>query len=137
MFLLLVLSLQTPLEYLEPILREDIQKVNLFVFGYICICSSLVLYCIIQHFDRCLFLQIWDAVPKPQTLKNTPLSEFFNVRVFYFIFSRFSFCHWFIFYRHFSFCLIKVYWHFLLLTWRWRLLLCLAMKKKKSNLKSR
>lgn len=41
---------KTPLEYLEPILREDIQK-------------------------------IWDAVPKPQTLKNTPLSEFFNVEV--------------------------------------------------------
>lgn len=41
---------KTPLEYLEPILREDIQK-------------------------------IWDAVPKPQTLKNSPLNEFFNVEV--------------------------------------------------------
>ncbi|KAH7569561.1 hypothetical protein JRO89_XS06G0186500 [Xanthoceras sorbifolium] len=41
---------KTPLDYLEPILREDIQK-------------------------------IWDAVPKPQAHKNTPLSEFFNVEV--------------------------------------------------------
>ncbi|KAF5736246.1 protein ROOT HAIR DEFECTIVE 3 2 [Tripterygium wilfordii] len=39
---------KTPLEYLEPILREDIQK-------------------------------IWDAVPKPELHKNTPLREFFNV----------------------------------------------------------
>ncbi|KAJ0081002.1 hypothetical protein Patl1_11822 [Pistacia atlantica] len=41
---------KTPLEYLEPILREDIQK-------------------------------IWDAVPKPEAHKSTPLSEFFNVEV--------------------------------------------------------
>ncbi|KAK7251958.1 hypothetical protein RIF29_35589 [Crotalaria pallida] len=41
---------KTPLEHLEPILREDIQK-------------------------------IWDAVPKPQAHKHTPLSEFFNVEV--------------------------------------------------------
>ncbi|KAK3157989.1 hypothetical protein QOZ80_2AG0131350 [Eleusine coracana subsp. coracana] len=41
---------KTPLENLEPILREDIQK-------------------------------IWDAVPKPQAHKETPLSEFFNVEV--------------------------------------------------------
>ncbi|XP_038722199.1 protein ROOT HAIR DEFECTIVE 3 homolog 2-like [Tripterygium wilfordii] len=41
---------KTPLEYLEPILREDIQK-------------------------------IWDAVPKPELHKNTPLREFFNVEV--------------------------------------------------------
>ncbi|KAJ1420932.1 RHD3/Sey1 [Sesbania bispinosa] len=41
---------RTPLENLEPILREDIQK-------------------------------IWDAVPKPQAHKDTPLSEFFNVEV--------------------------------------------------------
>ncbi|XP_057754939.1 protein ROOT HAIR DEFECTIVE 3 homolog 2-like [Arachis stenosperma] len=41
---------RTPLENLEPILREDIQK-------------------------------IWDAVPKPQAHKHTPLSEFFNVEV--------------------------------------------------------
>ncbi|XP_025694996.1 protein ROOT HAIR DEFECTIVE 3 homolog 2 isoform X3 [Arachis hypogaea] len=39
---------KTPFEHLEPILRDDIQK-------------------------------IWDAVPKPQAHKNTPLSEFFNV----------------------------------------------------------
>ncbi|XVF87054.1 hypothetical protein PTKIN_Ptkin18bG0089700 [Pterospermum kingtungense] len=41
---------KTPLEYLEPILREDIQK-------------------------------IWNAVSKPESLKDTPLSEFFNVEV--------------------------------------------------------
>ncbi|GAV78733.1 RHD3 domain-containing protein [Cephalotus follicularis] len=41
---------KTPLEHLEPVLREDIQK-------------------------------IWDAVPKPQAHKNTPLSEFFSVEV--------------------------------------------------------
>ncbi|KAL8522532.1 hypothetical protein ACS0TY_012625 [Phlomoides rotata] len=41
---------KTPLENLEPVLREDIQK-------------------------------IWDAVPKPQAHKETPLSEFFNVEV--------------------------------------------------------
>ncbi|KAG9132050.1 hypothetical protein Leryth_017822 [Lithospermum erythrorhizon] len=41
---------RTPLENLEPILREDIQK-------------------------------IWDAVTKPQELKDTPLSDFFNVEV--------------------------------------------------------
>lgn len=41
---------RTPLENLEPVLREDIQK-------------------------------IWDAVPKPQAHKETPLSEFFNVEV--------------------------------------------------------
>ncbi|KAK7246108.1 hypothetical protein RIF29_40967 [Crotalaria pallida] len=41
---------KTPLENLEPILREDIQK-------------------------------IWDAVPKPQAHKHTPLSDFFNVEV--------------------------------------------------------
>ncbi|KAG9151012.1 hypothetical protein Leryth_003136, partial [Lithospermum erythrorhizon] len=41
---------RTPLENLEPILREDVQK-------------------------------IWDAVPKPQNHKDTPLSEFFNVEV--------------------------------------------------------
>ncbi|EEF34971.1 Protein SEY1, putative [Ricinus communis] len=41
---------RTPLENLEPVLREDIQK-------------------------------IWDAVPKPQEHKETPLSEFFNVEV--------------------------------------------------------
>lgn len=41
---------RTPLEHLEPVLREDIQK-------------------------------IWDAVPKPQAHKETPLSEFFNVEV--------------------------------------------------------
>jgi hypothetical protein len=40
---------RTPLENLEPILREDIQK-------------------------------IWDAVPKPHAHKETPLSEFFNVK---------------------------------------------------------
>ncbi|KAE8715070.1 Protein ROOT HAIR DEFECTIVE 3-like protein 2 [Hibiscus syriacus] len=39
---------KTPLEYLEPILREDIQK-------------------------------IWNAVRKPESHKDTPLSEFFNV----------------------------------------------------------
>ncbi|XP_051135155.1 protein ROOT HAIR DEFECTIVE 3 homolog 1-like isoform X2 [Andrographis paniculata] len=41
---------RTPLENLEPVLREDIQK-------------------------------IWDAVPKPEAHKETPLSEFFNVEV--------------------------------------------------------
>ncbi|KAE8734346.1 Protein ROOT HAIR DEFECTIVE 3-like protein 2 [Hibiscus syriacus] len=41
---------KTPLEYLEPILREDIQK-------------------------------IWIAVSKPESHKDTPLSEFFNVEV--------------------------------------------------------
>ncbi|XP_010242217.1 PREDICTED: protein ROOT HAIR DEFECTIVE 3 [Nelumbo nucifera] len=41
---------KTPLENLEPILREDIKK-------------------------------IWDAVPKPEGHKETPLSEFFNVEV--------------------------------------------------------
>ncbi|XP_042036493.1 protein ROOT HAIR DEFECTIVE 3-like isoform X2 [Salvia splendens] len=41
---------QTPLENLEPILREDIQK-------------------------------IWDSVLKPETHKETPLSDFFNVEV--------------------------------------------------------
>ncbi|KAH0891340.1 hypothetical protein HID58_053769 [Brassica napus] len=41
---------RTPLENLEPVLREDIQK-------------------------------IWDAVPKPQAHKETPLSDFFNVEV--------------------------------------------------------
>ncbi|XP_022715425.1 protein ROOT HAIR DEFECTIVE 3 homolog 2-like isoform X2 [Durio zibethinus] len=41
---------KTPLEYLEPILREDIQK-------------------------------IWNAVSKPESHKDTPLSEFFNVEV--------------------------------------------------------
>ncbi|XWS12279.1 hypothetical protein CRYUN_Cryun37aG0075900 [Craigia yunnanensis] len=41
---------KTPLEYLEPILKEDIQK-------------------------------IWNAVSKPESHKNTPLSEFFNVEV--------------------------------------------------------
>ncbi|MED6208260.1 hypothetical protein PIB30_117609 [Stylosanthes scabra] len=41
---------KTPFEHLEPILRDDIQK-------------------------------IWDAVPKPQAHKYTPLSEFFNVEV--------------------------------------------------------
>ncbi|KVH97948.1 Root hair defective 3 GTP-binding, partial [Cynara cardunculus var. scolymus] len=40
---------QTPLENLEPVLREDVQK-------------------------------IWDSVPKPEAHKQTPLSEFFNVR---------------------------------------------------------
>ncbi|KAL5999594.1 hypothetical protein ACLOJK_037879 [Asimina triloba] len=40
---------QTPLENLEPVLREDIKK-------------------------------IWDSVPKPEAHKETPLSEFFNVR---------------------------------------------------------
>nr|KJB67040.1 hypothetical protein B456_010G171200 [Gossypium raimondii] len=41
---------KTPLEYLEPILSEDIQK-------------------------------IWNAVSKPESHKDTPLSEFFNVEV--------------------------------------------------------
>ncbi|KAI5602820.1 hypothetical protein BDE02_01G179600 [Populus trichocarpa] len=41
---------RTPLENLEPVLREDIEK-------------------------------IWDSVPKPEALKETPLSEFFNVEV--------------------------------------------------------
>ncbi|CAA6667202.1 unnamed protein product [Spirodela intermedia] len=41
---------KTPLERLEPVLREDIQK-------------------------------IWDTVSKPQALKETPLSGFFNVEV--------------------------------------------------------
>ncbi|KAL8458529.1 hypothetical protein ACS0TY_036160 [Phlomoides rotata] len=41
---------RTPLENLEPVLREDIQK-------------------------------IWDAVPKPEAHKETPLNEFFNVEV--------------------------------------------------------
>ncbi|KAF3796049.1 ROOT HAIR DEFECTIVE 3 protein [Nymphaea thermarum] len=41
---------KTPLERLEPILREDIHK-------------------------------IWDAVPRPQAHKGTPLSEFFRVEV--------------------------------------------------------
>ncbi|XVF25355.1 hypothetical protein REPUB_Repub13aG0205800 [Reevesia pubescens] len=41
---------KTPLEYLEPILREDIQK-------------------------------IWNAVSKPESHKDTPLTEFFNVEV--------------------------------------------------------
>ncbi|XVF40018.1 hypothetical protein PTKIN_Ptkin01aG0078800 [Pterospermum kingtungense] len=41
---------KTPLEYLEPILREDIEK-------------------------------IWNAVSKPESHKDTPLSEFFNVEV--------------------------------------------------------
>ncbi|CAM8993548.1 unnamed protein product [Rhodiola kirilowii] len=41
---------RTPLENLEPVLREDIQK-------------------------------IWDSVPKPESHKETPLSEFFNVEV--------------------------------------------------------
>nr|GMD38707.1 protein ROOT HAIR DEFECTIVE 3-like [Ipomoea batatas] len=39
-----------PLENLEPVLREDIQK-------------------------------IWDTVPKPEAHKETPLSEFFNLRL--------------------------------------------------------
>ncbi|XVF27210.1 hypothetical protein REPUB_Repub14bG0087500 [Reevesia pubescens] len=41
---------KTPLDYLEPILKEDIQK-------------------------------IWNAVSKPESHKDTPLSEFFNVEV--------------------------------------------------------
>ncbi|KAG9141472.1 hypothetical protein Leryth_001904 [Lithospermum erythrorhizon] len=41
---------RTPLENLEPVLKEDIQR-------------------------------IWDAVPRPQALTETPLSEFFNVEV--------------------------------------------------------
>ncbi|KAL4367575.1 hypothetical protein GQ457_05G035290 [Hibiscus cannabinus] len=50
---------RTPLENLEPVLREDIQK-------------ALFLE---------LELQIWDSVPKPEAHKETPLSEFFNVEV--------------------------------------------------------
>ncbi|KAL6559965.1 Cell wall protein rhd3 [Orobanche gracilis] len=45
---------RTPLENLEPVLREDIQK----PLG-----------------------KIWDSVPKPEAHKETPLGEFFNVEV--------------------------------------------------------
>ena len=41
---------KTPMEILEPILRDDVQK-------------------------------IWDGVPKPGKLKDTPISEFFNLEV--------------------------------------------------------
>ncbi|CAL4897966.1 unnamed protein product [Urochloa decumbens] len=44
---------RTPLEHLEPVLREDIQK----------------------------FDQIWNSVAKPEAHKDTPISEFFNVQV--------------------------------------------------------
>ncbi|KAL6622592.1 hypothetical protein ACP70R_032471 [Stipagrostis hirtigluma subsp. patula] len=44
---------RTPLEHLEPVLREDIQK----------------------------FDQIWNSIAKPEAHKDTPIGEFFNVQV--------------------------------------------------------
>lgn len=74
-----LLYTQTPLENLEPILREDIQKVfisfNFLVFhlfGFLFHSSSFL--------NMIWIPQIWDAVPKPQAHVHTPLSEFFNVR---------------------------------------------------------
>ena len=73
--------MQTPFEHLEPILREDIQKVIFYFF----LTSELFFWLrfllfLQQHFSVTSIPQIWDAVPKPQAHKYTPLSEFFNVR---------------------------------------------------------
>lgn len=74
-----------------------------------------------------------------QFLNPKPLKilRLMNFLMWDFFFVSFSFYECFVLYKHFTFHSVKVYWHFLLLTWRWRLLLYLAMKKKKSNLKSR
>lgn len=73
------MSMQTPMENLEPILREDIQKV-IFPFNFLAFPICLVSSLFSSLFDIVCILQIWDAVSKPQAHKNTPLSEFFNVR---------------------------------------------------------
>ena len=74
------LSMQTPLERLKKIIFEDIEKVLLFILLILYLCISLfgsiISLLIIQHFLRSYFLQIWDAVPEPET---TTLYEFFKV----------------------------------------------------------
>lgn len=77
--------LQTPLENLEPVLREDIQKVSDLVRYLLFFFTSIDV-----AFQHLLLLQIWDSVPKPESHKETPLSEFFNVRCqrFYYLFDR-------------------------------------------------
>lgn len=74
------LSMQTPLENLEPILREDIQKVTFYFF---LILEFYIVEVFLSHRSISYVAkipQIWDAVRKPEAHKNTPLSEFFNVR---------------------------------------------------------
>lgn len=74
---------QTPLEVLEPILREDIQKASINS-------SLLSLFMYILFIVHALFfiftLQIWDNIPKPPKHKDTPIGEFFNVSRFFAIF---------------------------------------------------
>jgi hypothetical protein len=74
-------TLQSPLEFFERTIREDIQKV--FFFSIIFFQNSFILYfflliIILKH--EMNIPQIWDAVPKPQAHVKTPVSDFFNVR---------------------------------------------------------
>lgn len=72
--------------------------------------------------------QIWDGVPKPQAHLHTPLSEFFNVRRSIHL--------------PFSHACLIVYVYVVaydqrLFMWRWKLLLCQAMRTKRRNSKRR
>ncbi|XP_012856708.1 PREDICTED: protein ROOT HAIR DEFECTIVE 3 homolog 1-like isoform X1 [Erythranthe guttata] len=73
---------RTPLENLEPVLREDIQKVFLMQLLNICLMYFITVGLISSCSSFCdPPAKIWDAVPKPEAHRETPLSEFFNVEV--------------------------------------------------------
>lgn len=64
------------MDLLEPVLREDIQKVT----RAHTLSLSFLFFTVSPSFMRApIILQIWDLVRKPEAHKNTPLSEFFNV----------------------------------------------------------
>lgn len=95
-----VAPLQTPIESLEPILREDLDKVRATLPLLPCKCTldpfhhfqtpqhrdlSMSLVCSDYHCavlccaSGC-FCQIWTVVPKPEQHKDTSIGDFFNVR---------------------------------------------------------
>lgn len=100
---------------------------------YVFACTFALPFCSLCHMEECMdfcqlpwwliiFLQIWDTVSKPQAHKDTPLSEFFNAR---FPSLSLSGCTSFL-------SDLNILW-----ACRWRSLLYLAMKRRKSSLKSR
>lgn len=51
--------------------------------------EELIFLCVLLFF---YCMQIWDSVPKPQAHKETPLSEFFNVRCYNFMQDSLGMC---------------------------------------------
>ena len=102
---------------MESDLREGIEKVLLCIFLMLRLFPFLFgsIVCFFQHFQRSLFLQIWDAVgAEPETHSSAALSDYFNVCKIsspYILLTPLTYI-----FHTILFCLIGILLHFLIIT---------------------